>query len=302
MYLYDVPENKKVRVIIDTDAKNEADDQFAIVQALLTPQFIIKGIIGTHFGTRRTKRSMEESYEECVKVLELMDLSGKVEVLRSSVSAVKSETDYEFTEGAARIVAEALSEDSTPLFVVFLGPITNLACAYLRHPEIAGKLKAIWIGGGVYPEGGEEFNLSNDIVAANIIMKSDIELWQVPKNVYRMMRVSLAELQDRVYPYGKIGKYLFEQMVEFNTRIASLHSGPWPLGEMWHLGDNPVNGLMMDEHEGCYTMREAPFIDEKMRYHFDGKGRQIRVYHDIDHRFILEDMFAKIKINYNENE
>ena len=80
MYLYDVLENKKVRVIIDTDAKNEADDQFAIVQALLTPQFIIKGIIGTHFGTRRTLCSMEESYEECVKVLDLMDLTGKLKL------------------------------------------------------------------------------------------------------------------------------------------------------------------------------------------------------------------------------
>jgi len=296
MYLYDVPENKKVRVIIDTDAKNEADDQFAIVQALLTPQFIIKGIIGTHFGTRRTEQSMEDSYEECLKILDLMDLTGKVDVLRSAVSAVKSETDYEYTEGAARIVEEALSNETSPLFVVFLGPLTNLACAYLQNPEIAGKLKTIWIGGGVYPEGGEEFNLSNDIIAANIIMKSGIELWQVPKNVYRMMRTSLAELQDRVYPYGKIGKYLFEQMVEFNTRIASLYDGPWPMGEMWHLGDNPVIGLMMDEHEFCYTMKEAPYIDDEMRYHFDGKGRQVRVYHDIDHRFILEDMFSKIKL------
>ena len=45
IYMYNVPEKRKVRVIIDTDAKNEADDQFAIVHALLTPQFIIKGII-----------------------------------------------------------------------------------------------------------------------------------------------------------------------------------------------------------------------------------------------------------------
>ena len=301
MYLYDVPENKKVRVIIDTDAKNEADDQFAIVQALLTPQFIIKGIIGTHFGTRRTERSMEESYEECLKILDLMDLTGKVDVLRSSLSAVKSESDYEYTEGAARIVEEALSGETSPLFVVFLGPLTNLACAYLHNPEIAGKLIAIWIGGDVYPEGGEEFNLSNDITAANIIMKSGIELWQVPKNVYRLMRTSLAELQDRVYPYGKIGKYLFEQMVEFNIRTSAVFDGPWPMGEMWHLGDNPVIGLMMDEHEFCYTMKEAPFIDDEMKYHFDGKGRQIRVYHDIDHRFILEDMFSKIKLNYGDN-
>ena len=36
-YRFQVPEEKIVRVIVDTDAKNEADDQFAIVQALLSP-------------------------------------------------------------------------------------------------------------------------------------------------------------------------------------------------------------------------------------------------------------------------
>ena len=34
-FLFDVPQEKKLRVIIDTDAACEADDPFAIVQALL---------------------------------------------------------------------------------------------------------------------------------------------------------------------------------------------------------------------------------------------------------------------------
>ena len=38
-YKFHVPEEKIVRLIVDTDAKNEADDQFAIVQALLSPKF-----------------------------------------------------------------------------------------------------------------------------------------------------------------------------------------------------------------------------------------------------------------------
>ena len=42
------------RVIIDTDAKNEADDQFAIVHGLLSPTLDIRGLIAAHFGTRRS--------------------------------------------------------------------------------------------------------------------------------------------------------------------------------------------------------------------------------------------------------
>jgi hypothetical protein len=40
-YDFDAPDSKKIRLIINTDAKNEADDQVAIVHALLTPKFCI---------------------------------------------------------------------------------------------------------------------------------------------------------------------------------------------------------------------------------------------------------------------
>ena len=37
---YKVQEKKRIRVILDTDAACEADDQYAIVHALLTPRQI----------------------------------------------------------------------------------------------------------------------------------------------------------------------------------------------------------------------------------------------------------------------
>ena len=42
------------RVIIDTDAKNEADDQYAIVHALLSPTLDVRGLVPAHFGTERS--------------------------------------------------------------------------------------------------------------------------------------------------------------------------------------------------------------------------------------------------------
>ena len=52
------------RVIINTDAKNEADDQFAIVHALLSPSLEVRGLIAAHFGTSRIDRSMGKSRED----------------------------------------------------------------------------------------------------------------------------------------------------------------------------------------------------------------------------------------------
>lgn len=56
-YAYQVPENKKIRVIVHTDCKNEADDQFALAHHLMTPKFDVRGIVAGHFvkspGIRR---------------------------------------------------------------------------------------------------------------------------------------------------------------------------------------------------------------------------------------------------------
>ena len=75
MMIFDIPDNKKVRVIIDTDAACEADDPFAIVQALLSPKLIVKGICATHFVD---KDSVGRSYKEIETILDAMDMDVPV--------------------------------------------------------------------------------------------------------------------------------------------------------------------------------------------------------------------------------
>ncbi|AGC69293.1 hypothetical protein Cst_c23330 [Thermoclostridium stercorarium subsp. stercorarium DSM 8532] len=292
---FDIPDTKKIRLIIDTDAKNEADDQFAIVHALLTPRFIVKGIIAAHFGTQRTAKSMQESYEECVKILELMDLTSEVKVYHGAEAKIPDEHTPMPSESADLIIREAMSDSDKPLYVIFLGPLTDLASAYLKEPAIENRLTAIWIGGGAWPNGEREFNLGNDIDAANVVMRSNIPLWQVPRNVYTTMRVSLAV---KVKPYGKIGEYLFRQLYDLNFKLKD--NMRFPKGEMWSLGDSPAVSLLLDPHEYHYEMKPAPRITPDMRYVHYQNERFIGVYNYVDPRFTLEDFFAKLKLHYGE--
>lgn len=299
---YDIPEWRKIRLIINSDAKNEADDQFAIVHALLTPRFKIKGIIGAQFETtaKMMGRSdtMRQSYDEIIKLLNLMNIEGQVPVYQGALTPLEDEKTPVLSEGADLIIREAMSEDPTPLYAVFMGPLTDLAAAYLKEPRIAGRLKVIWIGGGTWPEGGWEYNLLNDIHAANVVFGSGIELWQVPHNVYMSMRVTIGELLYKVQPYGAIGDYLFQQMVDFNN---SIKFPEWPKGEVWVLGDSPTISLLLDDHQYGYEMKPAPHINPDMTYfHQEGNDRMIRVYHFVDPRFTLEDMFAKLALNYGK--
>lgn len=126
-------------------------------------------------------------------------------------------------------------------------------------------LTAIWIGGGVYPSGSPEFNLGNDVNAANVVFSSKIELWQVPKNVYEMMPVSLAELQVRVRPYGEIGRYLFDQLIAHSQEEIPRKSD-FRTGETWVLGDSPAVGLILYEHRFEFDYVPAPYITQEQVY------------------------------------
>ncbi|WP_201024027.1 hypothetical protein [Paenibacillus sp. 32O-W] len=98
-------------------------------------------------------------------------------------------------------------------------------------------------------------------------------------------------------PCGKIGEYLYQQLVDFNH---SMKHPAWPKGEMWSLGDSPAISLLLDDHEYGYEYKPAPRITPDMYYVHDQTERKIRVYHYVDPRFTLEDMFAKLALNYGK--
>lgn len=278
------------RVIINTDTKNEGDDQFAVVHAMLCPKFDIVGVIAAHFGVAG---SMKRSYEEIRKLFELTSCPFTEVIKHGAENALPSKTEPVMSEGADLIIREALKDDPRPLYVLFLGPLTDLASAYLVNPMIAGRLTAIWIGGGTYPEGNAEFNLGNDINAANVVFSSKIDLWQVPKNVYEMMGVSFAELECRILGKNPIGTYLFHQLMEESEKAVA---SQFRTGETWVLGDSPAVGLILYEHRWEYDYISAPTIGASMEYIPSKLNRPIRVYRRIDSRLILEDMFSKIAL------
>ncbi|SFM48462.1 Inosine-uridine preferring nucleoside hydrolase [Gracilibacillus orientalis] len=287
---YVIPKEKKHRVIINTDAKNEVDDQFAIVHTILSPSFELHGIIPAHFGDQKSKTSLQDSYDETMLLLSLMGMENKFRVENGAESAMPDEETPIDSSGARLIIEEAMKEDSRPLCIAFLGPLTDMASALLIEPRIAEKdIKVIWIGGRDWPSGGREYNLSNDIYAANVIFKSNLEVWQIPRNVYRMMPVGYAELIEKVYPHGKIGKYLIEQVISFNNQSVSRPS------EYRILGDSPAIGVILFADCGKWRWKPAPVFDQNMNYVHSGKYRPIKVYESIDSRFILEDFFAKLR-------
>ncbi len=301
--LFDVPQYKKLRVIIDTDAACEADDPFAIAQALMSPKLMVKGILTEHFAA---EGSVHRSYDEVCTILDAMDIKD-VPVFMGETGAMvagyfekansgESQADAEAVSPAVDfLIKEAMHEDEAPLFVLCQGAITNVAVAIKKCPEILNRMTIVWIGThGLAEIPWREFNSGNDVAAANYVLSHAKNLWLIPSNVYVTITVGLAELQQKVLPCGKIGRYLFENMITYNNSP----SAGWTKGESWSLGDSPAIGVALNPDCGHYIEHEAPFINEDTSSCF-GKGNPlVRIYTDIDSRYLLEDFFAKLQLNY----
>ena len=285
---------RRRRVIIDTDAKNEADDQFAIVHALLSPSLDVRGLVAAHFGTRRSNASMAESRLEIDLLLDLMQLPGQVTVANGAAHPIADEHTPQDSPGARLIIAESrLASPGDPLYVAFLGPLTDMASAILLDPEIVHRpIVVIWIGGvgygGVETYPGVEFNLGNDIAAANVVYDSGIAVWQVPSNVYSEVSVSYAELEEKIGGTSQLADYLIKQMIEWNATYW-----PEPI-ESRSLGDSPAVSLMLYPRGGTFRTVPAPRFGREGHY-LPGSGHPIRVVETVDVRFLIEDMFAKIR-------
>jgi purine nucleosidase len=209
-------------------------------------------------------------------------------------SGIPDEQTPRDSAGAQLIIAESkLASPEDQLFVAFLGPLTDMASAILLDPGLVDReVVVVWIGGvgygGVESYPGVEFNLRNDIAAANVVYDSGITVWQVPSNVYSQVSVSYTELEEKIGGTSKLADYLINQTVEWNRTY-------WPAPiESRSLGDSPAISLMLYPRGGNFRIVPAPRFGQEGHY-LPGSGHPVRVVESVDVRFLLEDMFAKIR-------
>ncbi len=324
---YIIPEQKRVRVIIDSDANCECDDQYAIVHALLTPKVQVMGLIAEQYGE---PDSMEQSFQELWRICRLGGFDtalvhrgipralsaegesrGGVDTVEPDQGAQDMECPDQEAEGIDFLIHEALRRDPRPLFVICQGALTNVASALRKRPEIAARMLLVVVGGCNYPKGGYEFNTMNDPFAFNAVMNSPVPIWMLPEEVYATMQAGMAELADKLLPCGEIGRYLVENTFRTVDRMwkkipDDSRADPYgyaigfPNGESWSLGDSVGIGVLLSHYSGSFQEVKAPNVAEDGTYFFRKNPKTIRWYRDINQRLILEDLFAKMKESYGK--
>ncbi len=290
----EVPKGR-IDVVLDTDAYNEIDDQFAIAYLLLSKEKLNpKAIYAAPFFNERSespKAGMEKSYEEILKITRLMH--SDVEVFKGSDSyladdktPVKSDAAYDLAKRAMEYTPEK------PLYVAAIGAITNIASAILINPEIAKNIVVVWLGGHAhhFPL-NDEFNMVQDCAAARVVMCSGAPFVQLPcEGIVRSFTISKPELEYWLKGKNKLADYLVETTVQVADSYAM--GKPWTrviwdvTAVAWLLNDNNI-------------FMESSVIDLKMPkdggQYIDGPENMVQryVYH-IYRDNLMEDMINKI--------
>lgn len=298
----------RMRVIIDNDFAGDPDGLFQLVHHLLSPSVEIRGIIGSHLKPGDVFDSSNNTAGNAVKQVEelltLMNLQGKYNVYQGSNFGLTDEQTPQRSAGVQAIIDEAMRMDTdTPLFVVCGGGLTEIASAYLIEPRIAERMTLVWIGGTEYPDLAlsppgyttMEYNTGIDLNAARVIFnKSNIHLWQVPRNAYRQTLMTYAELLTKVKNQGETGRYLCEKIEGIFAIMPA---------ESYIMGDNPLVLLTAlqsifeaDTSSSKYVIKQAPLINAQGIYEVNRNGRNIRVYTELDNRLMFDDFFAKLML------
>jgi inosine-uridine nucleoside N-ribohydrolase len=280
------------RVVLDTDTYNEVDDQFALAHLLLSPETITVEAVhaAPFFNDRSTSPAdgMEKSYAEILRVLDLVQPSIRPPVFRGSSGYLSAPGQPVESAAARDLIQRALRPASDPLYVIAIGAITNVASALLLEPKIAEKMVVIWLGGHApfWPH-NREFNLEQDVWAAQVVLGSSAPLGLIPGlPVASHLVVSVPELEKFLAPQSALGAYL--------TAIVRDYAGN-PPGWSKPIWDIAASGWVINPDWVEADAYPAPEPLENHTWKLGGNRPMIHIARQLNRDAIFADFYAKCK-------
>jgi purine nucleosidase len=225
------------KIIIDTDPGQ--DDAAAIMLALGSPELDILGIttVAGNVPLALTSRNARIILEFCARPDVKVFAGADKPVARPLITAehVHGKTGLDGPElhdphmplqeqHAVDFIIETLRrEPAGTVTLCTLGPLTNIATALEKAPEIAGRVRELVMMGGGFFEGGNitpaaEFNIYVDPEAAAAVFKSGIPIVMMPLDVTH----KVLTLKSRVAKLREIGSrpaIALVEMLDFFERF-----------------------------------------------------------------------------------
>ncbi len=288
--LMSVNSQTRKKVILDTDAYNEIDDQFAIAYAMLSADKIdLLSINAAPFLNNRSvsaQDGMEKSYDEILRITHLTDPKRKIPVYKGSTSFLKDKSKPIHSQAADNIIKTA-DESEERIFIVAIGAITNIASAIIKRPDITDKIAVIWLGGhALHYKDTREFNLYQDVLSAQILFDARLPLLVIPCNgVCDYLRTTIPEAQHYLEDKNPLCDYLIDILSSYAKDPFCYSKAIWDVSAI-----------------ACLTLPHAlekiiiptPILSSDGYFSFDGARHPYIYVRRLNRDKIFADLFSKL--------
>ncbi len=283
-----------IDVVLDTDAYNEIDDQFAIAYLLKSEGLRTLALYAAPFFNNNStspEDGMERSYDEIGKLLALM--GKECPTYRGSRTYLPDEKTPVESPAARDLVERAMKySPEKPLYVVAIGAITNVASALLLEPSIAENIVIVWLGGHAHHfHDTTEFNMVQDIAAARVVFNSGAPLVQLPcAGVVSAFTVSKQELEHFLMDKNPLADYLARNTIAAAEEYAA--------GRNWTRVIWDVTAVAwLKNQNGRFLLSRllpTPLPTYERQYEQRGDAAPMRYVYYVHRDTLMNDLFATI--------
>lgn len=300
---------EKIRVILDTDANNELDDQHAIAYMLFSGDtFDVEGVT---VNRTRNGGGLDAHLAEARRVVRLCGLDNAIPVTPGAdknfddIKAQLDQPDYDGAEAVNLIIQRARASDERRLVLLPIGKLTNIALALAKDPAIAERIRVVWLGSN-YPDRGE-YNQDNDEPALNHILNTGVDfeialvrsgkpsgtaaVWATRDEIERNMPGTGPKIDPPVTGRHRGGFSCFGDYSVSLFKHIKLHGNP-PSRSLYDMA-----AIAIVKNKAWATPLEipAPILKEGQWSERPDNTRKIILWENFDRAAIMADFFDRMK-------
>jgi inosine-uridine nucleoside N-ribohydrolase len=225
-------------IFLDTDIGDDIDDALALTLVLRSSEVQLRGVTTVFRNaprraafTRQLLRALKHDVPIYAGISKPL-LQPFEPQLGAQMQWLEDDMWTERGHAVDAIIAAARVEEEPdePLTVVAIGPLTNIAAAIVREPELVPRLRLV-VMGGCFSEAYNEWNIGCDPEAAAIVVESGVEISFSGHDVTRQCQLSTEQIVAVVQSQPAL-RELVELWGNKAKRPIALHD-PLALATLW---------------------------------------------------------------------
>ena len=290
--LADLKSDSKKKVILDTDAANEVDDQYVIAYCCLCENIELLSVNAAHFAhtpNDTRENCMIRSYEEIKRVLSLCDPQYKTPVFKGCTDSYDNAGLPLESEAVDNIINTARNADGI-VYILAIGTITNIVCAIMKAPDVKEKICVVWLALSQFDMPHPvEHNLDQDYKAGQYLLDCKVPCVIVPawdvtsKLIFDIENIrELKNCNPAAHYLWNITEKMCREMCDPGNMACTI----WDLGAI----------AAVSMPECCkFDIVKTPILTQERKYAFDPDRHEMIMVNGVDRDPIYEKTWKVLK-------